>query len=365
MDGSGSMLDNLAACPAMGALPFVETPVGEAAARGTAIHKYLQTGTVQDGYEADCEAIDYEQAVPVADSDNFDLREITYCWNPETKNVQVLGINLDRDYSACRYPCVPITLDRVFLKNGTWWVVDYKTGEPPPPDTLQLRFGAVCVAKVMKLREVRVAIVHINKKGKVWWSPGAGLELDSIDLSLAEREVSNIVRRVQEARDKVSAGISPDVRTGPHCEYCGATASCPAYSGLVARTVDTGADFTAAIAVMPSSRLPEAELMCKKAEQQVEAIKAAIRLRLKKEGGEIVGPKGRLVTVPVQRPHIIAEKAEAVFQAFGIEPKKSVSFKIGDVREAAGEQAQAVEETLFEKGALVYKDTPRVLLKKE
>lgn len=365
MDGSGSKLDALEKCPAMGALPYVEGPPGPAAERGTAIHKYLQTGVVQEGYEAECSEIDYEAAVPPADSVDVDLREITYCWDPDTKNVQVIGMNMDRDYSACLYPKIPITLDRVFQMDGEWWVVDYKTGEPPPPDTLQLSFGGVCVAKTLGARNVKVAIVHINKRGKVWWLPRGGLELDSIDLALTERKVASIVRRVQEARDKVASGISPDVRTGPHCEYCGATASCPAYSGLIKRTVDTGESFSAEIATMPASRLPDAELMCKKAEKMVDSVKKAIRLRLKKEGGEISGPNGRLVTVPVPRPYIVPWAAYPVFDRFGIIPKRTTTITVADVREAAGEKAKEVEEALFQAGGLVFKDTERVLLKKE
>lgn len=346
---TGSGLDRANACPAACALPSVRLPSGEAAERGTAIHSYLETDIVPDGYEDECRTVDVAKARPPAGK-GVDLREVTYAWSPSGAVVD-LGQALGRDYGRAPDGSIPITLDRVWKDGGVWHVDDYKTGrEPPSAGTLQLALGAVCVAKRERASLVRVAIVHINEFGDV---RRYERDYDALDLDLVQDKLRSMLVRVSEARTMVQTGRMPDVSVGPWCRYCPAMAACPAYAGLAKRML-SGEDMAQAIAALPLDRVGEAWEQVQRAEILVKSIKEAVKARIVQAGGVDL-PDGRKVCVQEQvRRSVDVDKAVDVFMAHDIEPDLRQSVTLAAVKAACSDKQKhaAVIHDLQEAGAL-------------
>ncbi len=348
---TGSGMDRAEACPASAALPAIQGGTSKAAEYGNAIHKYLEDGTITPGYEDDCAGVDLEFARPRSDNE---WREATYAWNPATRTGLFVGCGLERDYSAVPPGSIPVTLDRVWIADhGLLHVDDYKTGRDlPNADTLQLGLGAICTSKAYQ--DVVVSLVHLPEGG-----PDARVSkaLDAIDLGLIEDRVAAVWAHVQAARAVVASGKTPDVRVGPHCKYCPAMASCPAYAGLVRKMLGTE-DMVSAIEIMPFENVAAAYLQVQMAEGMVEKLKDACTARLAQADGPVPLPNGGAIkAISTERRYVTLAKAKPVFAEFGITPVTKETITIKAIEEAAGKQASAVMRALHDARALTYKDT--------
>jgi hypothetical protein len=114
-------------------------------------------------------------------------------------------------------------------------VEDYKfegceSHTPPLPGNSQMRFAALCKARVDGLSSVEAVLWHIGPDGKP--RPERAI-LDAFALDEFEAELRSTIARVRRAEAVVAEGRTPDVRRGDWCRYCGAMPSCPAVVSLV------------------------------------------------------------------------------------------------------------------------------------
>lgn len=216
-------------------LPQTEKPRGEAALKGTEVHAFLErVGTL--GREAAlakvedeaarrlCEAIDLE-ALPVAGSEW--AGEVAFEYNLATHQAREVGRGVGREYP--RKPgCVYGTADLVAVSRdrSLVYVLDFKTGFADlgaPEASEQLRFLALCAARVYGALDARVGFVFLREDGSSWTKVG---DVSTFDLDLFAADVVALAKDVSERKGNHVEG--------PHCRYCPAFNHCSAKTGLLA-----------------------------------------------------------------------------------------------------------------------------------
>lgn len=236
MSVSGSSMQRVLACPASETLPHTRAAESPEAARGTAIHTYLQMvpelgqeaalDLVEDEHRAACESIELDK-IPEVDRDRF-AAEVAFAYDWETGAARTLPTKGHRDYSAATDREIPMTLDviGVNLRDRVALVMDYKTGWGDVPRAwrnAQLLMGALAATRVYGLDTAEVAIIRIRPDGDPYYDRATISEL-----ALAEFEA-----KVQNTMRSLSAGDHDQVpNLGPHCRYCPAFSSCPGQVGL-------------------------------------------------------------------------------------------------------------------------------------
>lgn len=141
---------------------------------------------------------------------------------------------LHRDYSEApaNYVCGTADVVAVYENarsgaagSGVAVITDWKAGRGviAPERNLQLKFHAVSTSLVYNVEIVVVQIAYVFPNGTI--HPSA-FTFYKADLVQAAQELRSILVGVEEARMG-----SPLFRTGSHCTYCPAFASCPAQAG--------------------------------------------------------------------------------------------------------------------------------------
>lgn len=263
MSTSASSAHRWLACPASEALPHAKERGGEAAARGIAIHRYLQAvtnsgrvmGTVflnaaldrarEDGVFEAVQALDLD-ALPTDPA--MYSAEMWMAWHPMGTYIPLRG-----DEAALLTYTGQLTragatawLDRhgfffgaadvaaIDPENRRGLIVDYKTGEgfvEHPRDNAQISGLAFLLARTANLDEVDARIIRLP--------PGEEPIVmrhvfDQAALfEVVERTIRAGLARVAEARGAVAMGLPPQVFQGEHCRYCPAFTACPAKTALV------------------------------------------------------------------------------------------------------------------------------------
>jgi len=243
---SASSLARARACPASTALPHVEGESSPDAARGTAVHAFLE-GIEKGEARAD----------PLAGMSEGEAK--TLCEKIDVRLVPMggqteLAMAFDVVTGACRrlYPLghrrydtrpneVPGTTDvvrfdptRVVVRDWKTvrWDFDVATARP------QLEFYGLCAARIAGVEAVDVEIGIITDDGVIGFERWS---LDWEDLARISAEVrrswdkAGAARAARVAHEAESlAPWTPDVKEGGHCRYCPAILACPAKRAALA-----------------------------------------------------------------------------------------------------------------------------------
>jgi len=242
----------VAACPASAALPQVRSD-SEPARKGTAVHLYLAClasgrsreealDEVPAEYRAACGAIDVSR-LPTLEY----APEVAFAYDYATGNARELGRGLDRGYPDLGPTEIPMTLDSVGVGGSQVVVFDVKTGRgrvTPAARNGQIRLGALAAARAYGASRATVGLVYV-REGEAPWSDVA--DLDEMDLDAAAIEARDVMRRVGEAAEVVTAGGTPTLTTGDHCRYCPARTACPARVALLRACVQTPEEIRARV----------------------------------------------------------------------------------------------------------------------
>ena len=240
---TASILPRAAICPPTVVLPQVKGRTSKPAGRGIAIHGFLEAvpalgreealARTPAEFRAACEVIDLERLPPLSLASA--VTEVTYALHVDTGAVRELGRNLGRDYSGRREGEICGTADYVALTadGRCVFVADWKTGRgllQPARMNLQIRFLALCAARLYGRDEAVGALVHIREDGTPWYDSAA---FDVFDLDATLAEVRHVAARVVGAWAEVQAGITPTVTISEFCKHCPAYEACPAQVGLI------------------------------------------------------------------------------------------------------------------------------------
>lgn len=245
---SASKLERAFECPASTVLPQIETEVGGAAERGTAIHKYLEvvsnelksgrsieeasnTGlqAVPEAYREDCEAIDL-RALPLG---GLVRTEVGFAYNYRTGAVRILGEGLAHgDVSGGPNEITGIA-DLVEDDGSSVLIGDYKTGRgyiPPAVRNRQLLFLALCASKHFGRSRAVGVLAKLREDGSSYFDSA---EYDAMDLAAYEGELKEAIRQAEIEAHNYEFGKDMRYRKGKHCEYCPSFQYCEAQTAII------------------------------------------------------------------------------------------------------------------------------------
>lgn len=238
---SASQLGRSVACAASVRLPQwpafpIIPPVGggiSPAERGTQIHKFLEVlaktldltaaleAVADAGVRKECEQIDLDPLYFGA-PDRETITELSVALDIMTGAARVLPPPLPGErYAPVSRTEIPGTIDLVqLLEDGTALVRDYKTGSRPG-SVWQLRFAVLCVEQIYGVK-AEADFLYLDKDWLTWRTSGP-IEQSSKSQWMDE------LRAAYAAWTRSGPTRDSDVVTGPHCAYCPAVESCPAY----------------------------------------------------------------------------------------------------------------------------------------
>lgn len=291
---SGSGLERFVRCRASSVLPRVWAQASEHAARGTAIHAYLERigngstvadalALVPDEHREACEAINLDE---IADSLRLSP-EVALAYNPRNDSARVLGSGLARDYSAITDDEIPLTVDLAGLKGDTAIAEDYKTGHrtlTPAADNWQIRGAALAVARAHDKDAARGALVYL-RNGRAWKDEAT---FDALDLLGFAAELRATWERAHADRARHASGGHVEPSEGSWCRYCPCAWSCPAKVGLVRAAL--GGELAGPVRAVDAGRLlprvTEAMRLLGAVKAQIVALAASEPIRLSADGDE-------------------------------------------------------------------------------
>lgn len=242
---TASNLERVIHCPASNALPHIRGEVGEAAVKGTAIHRYLELVgklgpegalmEIEPEYHRDCMAINH--SLLPTDPSKF-MAEVALAYDYTTGKGRILGKSIGRQYVINDNELAG-TAD--VLSWGDYVQIDdYKTGLgaiTPPSKNAQLKFLALAACRALGISQAKVRYIRIVD--------GVVQEAKSYDMGPMELdEFASIVKgtmaQLQQETSHVFSGLTPDVYEGRWCKYCPAWESCPAKRDFLAALIGKG-----------------------------------------------------------------------------------------------------------------------------
>lgn len=220
------------ACPASAVLDAWPDDGGDNAARGTAVHAFLEhlpahgldaaLAQVPAEHHDLCRRINLEE-LPL---DKAHSREVAIALNLRTGEAQRLNIT-DRQYPEFGAEWIMGTLDVAGIADGRAYVADYKTGRNAKA-RWQLTAGALAWASLTAQDNACAEVIHIDDNGDVYRQPA--IILDGFDMA---GELAAL-RDAVESWHRMRAEGTPVVPTpGSHCKHCSSWRVCPAKVGLV------------------------------------------------------------------------------------------------------------------------------------
>jgi hypothetical protein len=222
---TASQLPRLKNCGATVSLPQYPS-TSEWAERGTAIHHYIATGVITEGYEEELARIDLK-SIPEGE------HEVSFAWNMATGECRELGSGLGREYKlregelAGTADIITENHDVIELKSG-WKSVG------PPAGNWQVMFAALCLSRIHELEEVGVTIGYLQEDGS--FKPYSDV-VDTFHLAAFESDLREALK-----------GGPPN--PGDWCRHCPSFTACPAKIGLIH-------ELTASPTILPSRIDPE------------------------------------------------------------------------------------------------------------
>jgi hypothetical protein len=236
---TGSTAERVIACPASAALPHVLTN-GEAAIKGTAVHRFLASvrtlgreaalERVEPEWLAVCESIEVD-AIPMLDPQAF-AAEVALAYDLESGTARVLGHDIGRAYNLIHGDEIPLTVDTLGIAPDRVFVADYKTGRgrvTTAGRNAQLLLGALAACRAYGRSEAEVAIVYVREDEPPIFGRAF---VDEWTLDEFAHLLRNVADQVREQRHIVEQGGVVTVRPGPQCRYCPAFVHCPAQTSL-------------------------------------------------------------------------------------------------------------------------------------
>lgn len=248
---SGSALDRAKACPGSFALPRTRFDDSADSTFGTNVHAFIVASREfgrdtaladliadNDGerpaHYAFCERIPFDQLPQGGRC------EVAFAYDVTTGKARELVVNGPREYADLSADEIPMTLDLVGQLDGVAIYVDWKTGYgtlKPPGESMQLRAGALAVARARGLSSARAAFFRLKDDGSFW---AEWVEFDCFDLEDIASELTAIVAEVRAERAKYHEMKTADflrLRVGDHCKYCESFGRCPEQAGLASQLV--------------------------------------------------------------------------------------------------------------------------------
>lgn len=312
---SASRLDRAFACLGSAVLPPVEEPQSEAAARGQALHLYLEIA-LRDGRDAalamvaaDEQLHEQARAIDLSTIPAGAESEVAFGFDVQT------GRGVRYESKDRRYPFDGFlhgTADLVGATDRAVWLADYKTGRPnyAASDSWQLRFLALAAARWSGLPRARVALLVLDDSG-CWREDRA--EFDEFDLAGFQEELRRLVGRVKRATPETVR-----LATGSHCKHCPALLRCPAQTAIVRALVPSLTDITGRLDALSPEDQGRAYTNLKLAEELIERAKDAFRVLA--ANGDIQLPDGRVLRQVVMNRSTAARGAsEYVAKVAGVD----------------------------------------------
>lgn len=244
---TASGIERVLHCPTSEALPAT---VGESddAVRGHEIHAFLKRARV----------LPIDKALRLVPEEHRDVcskirlsdvygglrnvrTEVAYALRVGHEEAHEIGVDIDRKYPQLPPEYVVGTNDFEGLRfDDVEVAADIKAGNDvtAAKDNPQVKFHARARQLVTGADRVEGRIVYVRPTGRVVtdWHVFTRLELDRYESELEEMQA-----RVVAARALLASGVMPTVRSGDHCQYCPAVASCPAQAALArAMVTDIG-----------------------------------------------------------------------------------------------------------------------------
>lgn len=237
---SASHLPRVMACPASHVLPHVKTEVGEAAARGTNIHAFLEVAFNQgresalEQFAPDLPGIDVarELDLELLWSDLRDgLAEATFAFDPTSHTARLLGTSLGRQYESTGE--ILGTADFVARHSDTRQlvIVDYKTGLIPVDAATnhQLAFLALAAQLHYDTEDVIARIVHIREDASFHFNERGYTAEQLREFAAKLSELQQVMAVFAKWHEE---GRTLPVNITEHCKYCPAITSCPASASV-------------------------------------------------------------------------------------------------------------------------------------
>ncbi len=162
--------------------------------------------------------------------------EVPFAFDGQTDTARELPSQGQRDYSAATDDELPGTVDQHVVDEHGAVILDLKTGRGPhrlADHVRQLEHGAVVLARMHGLDEVRIVVAHVTPDGVVVDER----VLDAFDLEAAAQAMTAELARIPTAEPV----------DGTHCRWCPARGICPKTTALVAEVLP---------GALPERRLP-------------------------------------------------------------------------------------------------------------
>lgn len=237
---SASSFSRTAACPGSAALPHIGEESGDAAAKGTVIHKFLEDCVnkgrdealriVPEEHFSACESINLSE-LPAGNAASY-ATEVAFAYNWRTGTARLLPDVQNRNYGALTDDEIPGTVDIVGLTEPAAIIWDYKTGRghvDPAESNWQLKILGVAAAAAYGKDEAHVGIIRVWDKVNHFMSA----HLDMFELEKAKKDIENVMLDAIKAVEDVDAGRVPQLNIGLQCEYCPCMRVCPAVTGFL------------------------------------------------------------------------------------------------------------------------------------
>lgn len=241
--GSASALHRTLECPASWHLPAVRArsdSLNDAAARGTALHSYVEhrakglgveesLAQIPERWRNACRLLEDGDLETLAAMVPGSRHEVALSYHGRTGDVRYLGESMGREYDIKEAHETPGTYDAIILGRYRIEVWDLKTGRspvPPPAVNPQLLHGALCVMESLApyAEEAVVGIQTLKGHGKIETEAAVVTRAEIADHASRHRRAQKVALRVVQA---IEAGEDPEVYPGAHCQWCDAAPVCP------------------------------------------------------------------------------------------------------------------------------------------
>ena len=325
--GAGAMI----ACPARLALPAAYT-TSEAADRGTELHAYARTVTVNpDGREQALKDVPEKWRHTAAGMNLGEalegLRvvgcERAYALNVKERTVRFIGENIDRKYNETlkakgeaplsRYE-IPFTMDvEAFFDDDTPVELDYKSGQHigDPAEHWQRR---ICAIGLMIFHDAPTAISRVA----YIWDDGRivpdGHEFGALDVDDFCDTLMHAIDKVWEARLLFANGIMPAISPSDEaCTFCPAVSSCPYYTNFAKAMLGRLAEIQTGpeLSSLTDDEKGKVWEECKKAEKIIETLLTGLK-KMAEQKAFPVGDKYEVRPIDKGRTYFDDSKARGL-----------------------------------------------------
>jgi hypothetical protein len=199
--------------------------------------------------------------------------EVAYVLDVKMRTAHCVGVNVGRNYGELGPYQMGMTIDIECVKDGVWWVVDWKSRErvTPASRNWQLRCAALALMWTKGVSHVNVAIGYLDDSDL-----DGPQTIDAFDAPGLWSDLLRLFERIQKLR-----GVeTPDVNAGSWCKYCPAMPHCPAHRNLALSLLGE-LDIEGQIASLTPEQQGRVYEKLKLATKQLERIEETIKMLAK------------------------------------------------------------------------------------